>query len=284
MKGGIASASRRERASRFYSADLGRFLSPDSIVPGAANPQALNRYSYVLNNPATYSDPSGHCIPEINCPAGLGGGTKPPSLAAMENSVDPYTMALLEAMLELEEFKRGRLGFIEGLLKEGSSLLPGLGESEDIANIVGCSWVEERCGLPLWRRGLGGAAFFIPIVGGSFLAHRGDDAADLLRANRARGLAAETILGAPGVKKALRTGSGSNTFPDMFDRRLKAIAEVKNVKYLSNSAQLRTYAEFARQQGWTFALVVRHDTTLSGPLQTAVDKGQIELFRVGGLP
>jgi hypothetical protein len=28
--------------ARFYSADVGRFLSPDSIVPEAENPQALN--------------------------------------------------------------------------------------------------------------------------------------------------------------------------------------------------------------------------------------------------
>ncbi len=46
--------------ARFYSPTLGRFLSPDSIIPGAANPQNLNRYSYVLNNPLRYVDPTGH--------------------------------------------------------------------------------------------------------------------------------------------------------------------------------------------------------------------------------
>jgi hypothetical protein len=39
---------------------INRFLSADTIVPGAANPQALNRYSYVLGNPLKYTDPSGH--------------------------------------------------------------------------------------------------------------------------------------------------------------------------------------------------------------------------------
>lgn len=29
---------------------------------GPANPQALNRYAYVLNNPVNATDPSGHCI------------------------------------------------------------------------------------------------------------------------------------------------------------------------------------------------------------------------------
>ncbi|MEO7838256.1 MAG: RHS repeat-associated core domain-containing protein [Anaerolineales bacterium] len=46
--------------ARFYSPKLGRFLSPDTIVPGAANPQAYNRYSYVLNNPIRFNDPTGH--------------------------------------------------------------------------------------------------------------------------------------------------------------------------------------------------------------------------------
>ena len=46
--------------SRAYSPVLGRFISADTVVPGAGNPQALNRYSYVLNRPINYSDPSGH--------------------------------------------------------------------------------------------------------------------------------------------------------------------------------------------------------------------------------
>jgi RHS repeat-associated protein len=54
--------------ARMYDPGLGRFVSPDSIVPGqsdtagTANPQDLNRYSYVDNNPLKNTDPSGHCI------------------------------------------------------------------------------------------------------------------------------------------------------------------------------------------------------------------------------
>lgn len=46
--------------ARYYDAALGRFISADTIVPSAANPQSLNRYAYVLNNPLKYRDPSGH--------------------------------------------------------------------------------------------------------------------------------------------------------------------------------------------------------------------------------
>jgi RHS repeat-associated protein len=47
--------------ARYMSPALGRFVSADSIVPGAGNPQALNRYAFVLNNPVRYTDPTGHC-------------------------------------------------------------------------------------------------------------------------------------------------------------------------------------------------------------------------------
>ena len=37
-----------------------RFISADTIVPDPANPQSWNRYSYGLDNPVKYTDPSGH--------------------------------------------------------------------------------------------------------------------------------------------------------------------------------------------------------------------------------
>jgi len=46
--------------ARFYSVYLNRWLQPDTIVPQPGNPQSLNRYSYVLNSPLKYTDPTGH--------------------------------------------------------------------------------------------------------------------------------------------------------------------------------------------------------------------------------
>jgi RHS repeat-associated protein len=48
--------------ARYYDAGLGRFASADSIVPATGNPQAWNRYSYVLNNPLRFLDPTGHYV------------------------------------------------------------------------------------------------------------------------------------------------------------------------------------------------------------------------------
>jgi RHS repeat-associated protein len=53
--------------ARYYSSTQGRFLSPDwadapTAVPYAhfGNPQSLNLYAYVENNPTTVGDPDGH--------------------------------------------------------------------------------------------------------------------------------------------------------------------------------------------------------------------------------
>ncbi|OBW62861.1 MAG: RHS repeat-associated core domain-containing protein [Dehalococcoides mccartyi] len=46
--------------ARYYDPTIGRFISPDTLVQNIHNPQCLNRYSYVLNNPLKYIDPSGH--------------------------------------------------------------------------------------------------------------------------------------------------------------------------------------------------------------------------------
>jgi RHS repeat-associated protein len=52
--------------ARYYDPALGRFISADPIVPEPGNPQSLNRYSYVLNNPVRNTDPTGHaeCVDE----------------------------------------------------------------------------------------------------------------------------------------------------------------------------------------------------------------------------
>ena len=47
--------------ARYYDANIGRFISADTIIPDFTNPQSLNRYSYVFNNPLRYTDPTGHC-------------------------------------------------------------------------------------------------------------------------------------------------------------------------------------------------------------------------------
>jgi len=45
--------------ARLYDPRLGRFLNADPTIQFAGNLQSYNRYSYVLNNPLSFTDPSG---------------------------------------------------------------------------------------------------------------------------------------------------------------------------------------------------------------------------------
>jgi RHS repeat-associated protein len=46
--------------ARYYDPSLGRFISPDSIIPNPGDPVSYDRFAYVRNNPLKYIDPSGH--------------------------------------------------------------------------------------------------------------------------------------------------------------------------------------------------------------------------------
>ncbi len=61
--------------ARYYDPLLGRFVQPDTLVPEPGKPQALNRYSYGMNNPLRFADPTGHngcdtLDPESDCDPG----------------------------------------------------------------------------------------------------------------------------------------------------------------------------------------------------------------------
>lgn len=70
--------------ARYYASTMGRWMSPDwsakeDPVPYAKldNPQSLNLYGYVLNNPLSKADPDGHA----GCPPDCGDPTSPTNVA-----------------------------------------------------------------------------------------------------------------------------------------------------------------------------------------------------------
>ena len=60
---------------RVYDPFLARFLSPDPFVQAPGNPQNYNRYSYALNNPLKFTDPSGYAFKPDDWNKGIGGAT-----------------------------------------------------------------------------------------------------------------------------------------------------------------------------------------------------------------
>jgi RHS repeat-associated protein len=48
--------------ARIYDPTLGKFLTPDDVVPYPYNAQSYNRYAYVNDNPLSFTDPTGHAL------------------------------------------------------------------------------------------------------------------------------------------------------------------------------------------------------------------------------
>ncbi|MFH1334106.1 MAG: RHS repeat-associated core domain-containing protein, partial [Pseudomonadota bacterium] len=47
---------------RVYDPVLGRFLSADPQIQDPTNSQSLNRYTYCMNNPIAFTDPTGYGV------------------------------------------------------------------------------------------------------------------------------------------------------------------------------------------------------------------------------
>lgn len=91
--------------ARWYDPITGRFLQPDPIVPEPGNPQSLNRYAYVLNNPLRYTDPTRHRGCGAACPDDwinwqIQLGTAYPEQAGWQTGwtaqIDPMTQAVAQ--------------------------------------------------------------------------------------------------------------------------------------------------------------------------------------------
>lgn len=69
--------------------------------------------------------------------------------------------------------------------------------------------------------------------------------------------------------------NGKTRVPDFIDTTRGVLTEVKNVRSLNFTRQLRDYHTFAQNNRLTFELFVRSDTKLSRPLQNAINQGTI---------
>lgn len=79
---------------RSYDPAVGRFVSPDPLVPNPMNPEAYNRYAYVYNNPLSLTDPFGFAPkddwpPLIPIPDPPGGGPPAPPTPTPDPPAEP---------------------------------------------------------------------------------------------------------------------------------------------------------------------------------------------------
>jgi RHS repeat-associated protein len=90
---------------RIYDPTLGRFLQADPHIQAPMNSQNYNRYSYVLNNPMSMTDPSGYFFDKLTKLAGLGAGPTGAVLAhqshkfiANSNTLTSFTITAVGAV------------------------------------------------------------------------------------------------------------------------------------------------------------------------------------------
>lgn len=77
-----------DMGGRIYDPELGRFMQADPIIQDVRDAQSINRYSYVYNNPLSYTDPTGYeCVNENApmCASAMDNLEKESAEAASEN-------------------------------------------------------------------------------------------------------------------------------------------------------------------------------------------------------
>jgi RHS repeat-associated protein len=120
---------------RFMSGAQGRFQSPDPGNAGASlgNPQTWNAYSYVGNNPLSYTDPSGQGFSDILAGVVAGVG----AFLATGNPVVGAKVGLTVA------------GLVESIDSLAHGQIPGgdlFGSSYGVSSLTGCGGPLGNCG------------------------------------------------------------------------------------------------------------------------------------------
>ncbi|VEN72721.1 hypothetical protein EPICR_10220 [Candidatus Desulfarcum epimagneticum] len=117
---------------RVYDPEIGRFLSPDGFIQDPYSSQSFNRYTYCLNNPLQYTDPSGHFFSVIAAyvaSISFAAVAKAVVVGAVIGAAVGGTMAAINGGDVLEGMKGGAIsGAISGAIFGGIHFIPGMGE------------------------------------------------------------------------------------------------------------------------------------------------------------
>ena len=110
---------------RMYDAKLGRFLSTDPYIQALGNTQSLNRYSYVLNNPLSLTDPTGYYSWDDFKEDVAGGYNGVKDFVQNNNEVVGGVVAVVGAVIMIWEPTTGGIIMIAGLnlIKDDGSVI-----------------------------------------------------------------------------------------------------------------------------------------------------------------
>lgn len=137
--------------ARYYDPALGRFIQADTLTPDVYRPQSLNRYTYVLNNPFRYIDPSGHSwwsdIKDAasNFVKGAVLGDFAGEDLGIAGAIGSVVAGLspLGVIADVRDFAAAAVDVVQGdaplsaLATAGAGLIPGVSEAKKVVAVVG---------------------------------------------------------------------------------------------------------------------------------------------------
>jgi len=116
-------------ASRWYSPGLGRFVSPDTIIPQPGSPQAWDRYGYVYSNPVRYTDPSGH--------KACDGQNLDPLACSSVSQSDLLSLLKFFYKWTISDIDEWSTNEIEKIIQVGQDLSNSFGSSGKVSQLLG---------------------------------------------------------------------------------------------------------------------------------------------------
>ena len=107
------------------------------------------------------------------------------------------------------------------------------------------------------------------------------DATSTAARNQRKGQLGELKAGIDPKKPKERVPvNGRTRIPDDIDELAREVVEVKNVKTLSLSEQIKDSIQIAEELGFKFRLIIDDNTKIYGPLKELADKGEIIIQRM----
>jgi RHS repeat-associated protein len=237
--------------ARYYDPELGRFIQPDTDIPDLSNPQSYNRYSYCVNDPLRYTDPTGHSIwnnfnPSLLWDSEVYQGIGYAIMGNTSVRSDPNSYQSLMA-------------------NNGTPLLTGLTDAN--GNKLGnpATAVVKAGGGALVQAGM----MMTPAGEEGLVVKEG---ASILK-NAERGRAAEAnVLNEMGLVKnteKVSTAEGK-AIPDALTGQ--SSIEVKDTQVVNRTKQIRIQTQAAQAEGRQSVLVTGSKTQVSGPAQESFNK------------
>jgi len=130
--------------ARWYDPALGRFTQADTIIPGAGNPMAWDRYAYVYNNPVSLSDPSGHMICDMNGNCGGSGSS------VLTQAISRTFFETGQQMdLILHNVQQGQINDLQAFCLISDYVASGVVTTDQYMSIMSYYFLGRNGGLPI---------------------------------------------------------------------------------------------------------------------------------------